>query len=137
MRFPILLLLMGSRQGALLLAALIFTVPSATLGQEIDFAREVLPILSNKCFVCHGPDTKKKNRLRLDSYEHATADRDGYHAIDPKDPAESEMLVRLHDKEDPMPPEDAEKQLSDAERKILIQWVKEGGTYARHWAFVP
>ena len=136
MRFPILLLLMGSRQGALLLAALIFTVPSATLGQEIDFAREVLPILSNKCFVCHGPDTKKKNRLRLDSYEHATADRDGYHAIDPKDPAESEMLVRLHDKEDPMPPEDAEKQLSDAERKILIQWVKEGGTYARHWAFV-
>ena len=136
MRFPILLLHMGSRQGAFLLAALIFTVPSATLGQEIDFAREVLPILSNKCFVCHGPDTKKKNQLRLDSHEHATADRDGYHAIDPKDPAESEMLVRLHDKEDPMPPEDAEKQLSDAERKILTQWVKEGGTYARHWSFV-
>ena len=136
MRFPILLPRTDARQGTLLFAALIFTAPSATLGQKIDFAREVLPILSNKCFVCHGPDTKKKKQLRLDSYEDATADRGGYHAIDPNNPAESEILARLHDKEDPMPPEDAEKQLPDAERKILTQWVKEGGTYARHWSFV-
>ncbi|MFP6883684.1 MAG: hypothetical protein VCA40_04585, partial [Roseibacillus sp.] len=69
MRFPILLPPTDARQGTLLFAALIFTAPSATLGQKIDFAREVLPILSNKCFVCHGPDTKKKKQLRLDSYE--------------------------------------------------------------------
>jgi hypothetical protein len=104
---------------------------------KIDFAREVLPILSNKCFVCHGPDTKKKKMLRLDSFGAAIADRGGYHAIDQKNPSDSEIIVRLHDKEDPMPPEDAEKQLTDAERGILIQWVKEGGNYAKHWSFVP
>lgn len=105
--------------------------------EKVDFAREVLPILSDKCFACHGPDTKKKDELRLDSYEAATADRGGYRAIDPEFPEDSEMLVRLHDTDDPMPPEDAEKQLTDAEREVLSRWVKEGGTYARHWAFVP
>lgn len=123
-----------SRALALLLAPL--CAPSA-LWAAPDFAREVLPILSNKCFVCHGPDTKKKKMLRLDSFESATADRGGYHAIDPKNPAESEIIVRLHDKEDPMPPEDAERQLTDAEREILTEWVKAGGDYAKHWSFVP
>ena len=47
----------------------------------VDFAREVLPILSNKCFVCHGPDSKKKALLRLDSFEGATRDLGGYRAI--------------------------------------------------------
>ncbi len=103
----------------------------------VDFAREILPILSNKCFVCHGPDAKKKDLVRLDSYEGATRELDGYKAIDPKDPAESEMIVRLQDAEEPMPPEDADKQLTPAERKLMIQWVKEGGQYAKHWAFVP
>ena len=103
----------------------------------IDFAREILPVLSNKCFVCHGPDTKKKDLVRLDSFEGATRELDGYKAIDPKNPAESEIIVRLQDAEEPMPPEDADKQLTPAERKLMIQWVKEGGQYAKHWAFVP
>ena len=50
----------------------------------VDFAREVLPILSDKCFACHGPDTKKKTDLRLDSFEGATADLGGYQAINPE-----------------------------------------------------
>jgi mono/diheme cytochrome c family protein len=114
-------------------------IPTLSLAAEppVDFAREVLPVLSNKCFVCHGPDVKKKTDLRLDSYAAATADRDGVRAIHPEKPAESEILVRIHDKEDPMPPEDAEKQLTDAERALLDRWVREGGNFAKHWAFVP
>ncbi len=120
-----------------LLAGLTIALAAAASAEKIDFAREILPILSNKCFVCHGPDTKKKKQLRLDSFEGATADRGGYHAIDPKNPADSEILVRLHDKEDPMPPEDAEKQLTEGERALLTRWAKEGGNYAGHWSFAP
>ena len=103
----------------------------------VDFSREILPILSNKCFVCHGPDGENKDVLRLDSFLEATRDLDGYKAIDPKMLEESELLVRLHDQEDPMPPRKAEKQLTAAERDVLTRWVKEGGKYTKHWAFVP
>ena len=104
--------------------------------KEVDFAREVLPILSNKCFVCHGPDTKKEEDLRLDSYEGATEDRDGLRAIDPDSLGDSELILRIHDEDDPMPPREAEKQLTSDEREILSRWVKEGGNYAKHWSFV-
>ncbi len=106
-------------------------------GKPVDFARQVLPVLSNKCFVCHGPDTKKKDLVRLDSYEGATRDLDGYKAIDPAAPAKSEILVRIHSEDDPMPPARAEKQLTDAERDLISRWIKQGGQYAKHWAFVP
>lgn len=115
----------------------IFPTFSQAVELPVDFAREVLPVLSNKCYVCHGPDVKKKTDLRLDSYAAATANRDGVHAVHPEKPEESEILVRIHDKEDPMPPEDAEKQLTDTERALLDRWVREGGNYAKHWAFVP
>lgn len=120
-----------------LLPAVILLTSASERAAAVDFAREVLPILSNKCFVCHGPDTKKKKELRLDSFEAATADRGGYRAIDPDHPEDSELLFRIHDADDPMPPEDAEKQLTDAEREILTEWVKQGGEYAKHWSFVP
>jgi hypothetical protein len=103
---------------------------------KVDFAREVLPVLSNKCFVCHGPDSKKKDVLRLDSREGATRDLGGYRAIDADSPEESEILARLHDGDDPMPPQKAEKKLTKKEREILSLWVKQGGEYAKHWAFV-
>ena len=120
---------------SLLLISLTIPSQSAEVG-EVDFARQILPILSNKCFACHGPDSKKPSELRLDSYKSATADRDGVKAIDPKNLTESEMLFRIHDNEDPMPPVDAEKQLTEEERKLLTSWVKSGGNYADHWAFV-
>ena len=62
----------------------------------VDFARQILPILSNKCFACHGPDTHGDEMLRLDSFASATADRGGYRAIDPESPEESELLARIH-----------------------------------------
>jgi len=113
-----------------------FMALTLNAAKPVDFAREVLPILSNKCFVCHGPDGEEKDVLRLDSFKEATRDLDGYKAIDPASPEKSEFLVRLHDKEDPMPPPKAEKQLTRVEVDILTRWVKEGGKYAKHWAFV-
>ena len=91
--------------------------------EPVDFAREILPVLSDKCFVCHGPDTKKKDLVRLDSFEGATRDLDGYKAIDPDALAESEIIARINDTDDPMPPEDAEKQLTADERKLIERWI--------------
>ena len=103
----------------------------------VDFSREILPILSNKCFVCHGPDSRKEDLLRLDSFEGATSDLGGYRAVDPGDLAKSKIIARIHDADDPMPPEDAEKHLTAAERALLKRWVLQGGGYTEHWAFVP
>ena len=108
-------------------ALIISQVHSAQEGEPVDFARKILPILSNKCFACHGPDSKKPSQLRLDSFAAATADRDGVRAIDTDKLEEREILFRIHDKEDPMPPDDAEKQLTEDERELLSQWVKGGG----------
>ena len=103
-------------RGILVLLTLASGALQKSVAKEVDFAREVLPILSNKCFVCHGPDTKKEEDLRLDSYEGATEDRDGLRAIDPDSLEDSELILRIHDGDDPMPPKDAEKQLTSEER---------------------
>lgn len=104
--------------------------------EQVDFATQVLPILSDKCFACHGPDTKKKSLVRLDSYQAATRDLGGYQALVPGDTKESEIVFRIHDAEDPMPPKDA-KPLTDQERNLIERWIAQGGAYANHWAFVP
>ncbi len=124
---------------ALFVAILLAPVDHRALAAEpVDFARQILPILSNKCFVCHGPDTHAdETDLRLDSFAGATVDRGGYQAINPAEPANSELLARIHDADDPMPPADAEKQLTAAERDLISRWVREGGQYAQHWSFVP
>ena len=105
--------------------------------KPVDFAREILPVLSNKCFVCHGPDSRKEDLLRLDSFEGATSDLGGYRAVDPGDLAKSEIIARIHDTDDPMPPEDSGKQLTPAERKLIERWALQGGGYSMHWAFIP
>jgi hypothetical protein len=121
---------------------LLAVLPLHAFGEQavdppVDFSREILPVLSDKCFVCHGPDTHDQDQLRLDTFQAATRDRGGYRAIDPDDPEQSEMLARLCDTDAPMPPEDAEKQLTDRERDLLCRWIRQGGQYAMHWAFLP
>ena len=113
------------------------SLASIEAADNVSFSREVLPILSNKCFVCHGPDAESKSDLRLDSQEGATTDLGGYRAIDSEHPENSELLKRIFSKDAPMPPADAEKQLTDEERQILKLWIEQGGEYATHWAFVP
>ena len=130
---------MDRTQTLIALAFALVLAHSAVSAAEkpVDFSREILPILSNKCFICHGPDSRKEDLLRLDSFEGATSDLGGYRAVDPGDLAKSEIIARIHDADDPMPPEDAEKHLTAAERALLKRWVLQGGGYTEHWAFVP
>ena len=104
---------------------------------KVDFSREILPVLSNKCFLCHGPDAHDKDLVRLDSIEGATADLGGYFAIDHRNPNDSELLNRIQSNRDPMPPKDFEKQHTNKEKDLLARWIKQGGKYTKHWAFVP
>jgi hypothetical protein len=133
MRFSVWYLIPGLTLSGLMATS---SAGAESSSDKVDFAREVLPILSNKCFACHGPDTQDEADLRLDSFEAATADRDGLRAIDPAKPEKSELLRRIHSKDEPMPPADAEKQLTNTERDILSRWVKQGGEYGQHWSFV-
>lgn len=105
---------------------------------DIDFARQIRPILSNRCFVCHGPDEATREAdLRLDTKEGAFADLGGYSAVAPGKPDESELLVRISE-EDPdmrMPPSGMEP-LSKEEIALIRRWIETGATWNDHWSFV-
>lgn len=107
---------------------------------EIDFARTIRPILSDKCFVCHGPDKGTlKAGLRLDQRELALREKDGITAIVPGNASMSEMVKRIFatDADDRMPPADAKNPLSESERQLLKTWIEQGARYEGHWAFEP
>jgi mono/diheme cytochrome c family protein len=106
-------------------------------GEAPDYNRQVRPLLARHCFACHGPDDgHRQANLRLDTREGATANRKRT-AIVPGKPAESVLLARLRDHDNPMPPVEAGDRLSDADIRILEQWIAGGAPYAPHWAFVP
>ncbi|EMI58553.1 protein containing Cytochrome C, Planctomycete, partial [Rhodopirellula sallentina SM41] len=105
---------------------------------EVDFNRDVRPILSDKCFKCHGPDAaNQESSFRVDSFENATSDLGGYFGIVPGDLESSELHLRIHDEDDPMPPAGDLKKLSPEEIEILDQWISDGAQFEAHWAFVP
>ena len=122
---------------ALALAASVLPGIAVEAGEKIDFSSDILPILSDKCFICHGPDEKTLEAdLRLDSFEGATRDLGGYAALVPGDPDKSELFFRILDTEDPMPPTKSKLTLSTVEIDLLRQWIEQGGEYSEHWAFV-
>ena len=117
------------------------STPSVAIAQTIDFNRDVRPILSDHCFACHGPDAGKgrKAGLRLDTPEGAFALlKSDQRAIVPGDIDESALVARIHqtDDEEVMPPPDFKRPLTPDQKKILTQWIAQGGRYAKHWAFV-
>ena len=104
-----------------------------------DFNNEVLPILANNCFQCHGPDAKaRKANLRLDLREGATMDLGGYQAVSPGKPEESEIIIRIlsDDPDEVMPPPKVRKQLTANQTEILRKWIASGAEYREHWAFI-
>lgn len=109
---------------------------------ELDYNLHVKPILSDKCFACHGPDpSKRKAELRLDLAEFSFAslpETPGKVAIDPGNPEGSEVFHRIlsTDPEYLMPDPKSHHTLSDKEKAILIKWIEEGAVYKPHWAFV-
>ena len=106
----------------------------------LDFNRDVRPILSDRCFACHGPDAgTRKAGLRLDTPEGAYAAlRGGGHAVVPGDldASEAARRIRSDDPDDVMPPPELKRPLADAERAILLRWIEEGAEYKPHWSFV-
>ena len=110
------------------------------LPSKIDFNRDIRPILSNKCFACHGPDARhRKAKLRLDQEKSAKAKRDDGYVIVPGKPASSELVKRItsNDEFTQMPPPSAKKPLTKREIALLTAWVKQGAVWAKHWAYVP
>ncbi|MBK1880622.1 DUF1553 domain-containing protein [Pelagicoccus mobilis] len=118
-----------------------FLVAAASLSaEEISFNEDIRPILSDRCFKCHGPDAEnQKSEFRLDTFEHATADIDGIQGIVPGNLDDSEFHYRIHtdESEDMMPPPKSNLKLSDREKELLDQWILQGAEYDTHWAFKP
>lgn len=121
-------------------SALALTVP-VLRGAEVSFNRDIRPILSDKCFHCHGPDEKeRKSKLRMDSRESALkGGKSGEPAIVPGKPEASELIKRIttKDEDDLMPPAKLHKPVSKTEVDLLRKWIAGGAEYAGHWAFIP
>lgn len=101
--------------------------------QAVDFQQKVRPLLSDKCFQCHGPDEKQREaELRLDIQSSAH-----HSAIIPGRADESELIARItsNDPDEKMPPPDSGKTLDAANIETLRQWIDEGAAYQGHWSF--
>ncbi|QDU68137.1 PSD1 and planctomycete cytochrome C domain-containing protein [Engelhardtia mirabilis] len=107
----------------------------------VRYSRDVRPLLSDRCFLCHGPDEAARAAdLRLDTHAFATAERDGGPAIVPGDAEASELWYRIttDDAEDAMPPKRSHRErFSAQERELIRRWIDDGAQYEEHWAFVP
>ena len=115
---------------------------SVLLAKEVSFNRDIRPILSNKCFSCHGPDKHdRKAELRLDISEGsdgAYREKDGIFALKPGSLDDSELWHRIisEDSEEVMPPPEANKKLLTVQEKELIkEWISSGAKYEKFWAF--
>jgi hypothetical protein len=129
---------MTATVATLLLAAAVGSLRGA---EPIRFSRDVLPILSDNCFGCHGPDEKgRKGGLRLDTHEGALGKgKSGAPAIVPQDSARSEVIRRLltADADDVMPPPKSNRHLTPAQVELLKRWIDEGAAWGKHWAYEP
>jgi len=107
---------------------------------KLEFNWDVRPILSDKCFACHGFDAKTREAgLRLDTEEGAYSLKDGVQAIKPGALQESEVWHRIThaDEDELMPPPESNKSLTEGEKEVLKRWIEDGAKYQPHWAFVP
>ncbi len=111
---------------------LLLTAPSAA-EEGVRFSRDVLPILSENCFACHGPDeSQRKADLRLDTQEGALS------ALSPENPAESKLLLRVLSIDDEVvmpPPTSHKKRLTARQAETLRRWIEAGAPWGKHWAF--
>jgi hypothetical protein len=121
-----------------------FICVPARADDAVSFNRDIRPLLSDRCFACHGPhEAKRKGNLRLDipdGEQGALRVRDGYHVIKQGDPDSSEVWSRLttDDAAERMPPADSgKKPLTDAQKELIRRWILQGAPYEKFWAFVP
>ncbi|MHA7128386.1 PSD1 and planctomycete cytochrome C domain-containing protein [Algoriphagus namhaensis] len=138
------LLIMQALGGMLLIACQEKTSENVLLaeGEQVSYNFHIRPILSDKCFACHGPDSKKREAdLRLDTEAGAFAalkESPGKFALVSRDPQNSEVYHRIFS-EDPgevMPPPESNLVLTEEEKILITRWIEEGAKYEPHWAFV-
>ncbi len=125
-------------------AMLLWTVPCPLAlsadPAKVDFNFQIRPLLSDRCFTCHGPDEKaRKKKLRLDTRDGLFKELDdGGAVVRPGDVSKSDLLRRIFaTDDDQMPPEKSKLKLSEAEKDLLKRWVAQGAEYKGHWAFNP
>ncbi len=115
--------------------------PAAAADPAVDFTRDVRPILSNRCFACHGPDAaERESGLRLDTATGILAPADsGKPAIVPGSAAQSELIrrVSIHEADERMPPPEFGKPLEPREIELLKRWIDQGANFVGHWAYQP
>lgn len=108
---------------------------------KVDFNFQIRPLLSDRCYRCHGPDAgSREGKLRLDTRDGALKELDdGWAVIKPGQPEKSELISRIltDNEDDLMPPPDSHLKLSPTEKELLKRWVSEGAEYKSHWAFLP
>jgi uncharacterized protein DUF1553/uncharacterized protein DUF1549/cytochrome c len=118
-------------------------IENMAIADKIDYNFHVRPILSDKCFFCHGPDAnKRESDLRLDTEEGLYAllkDNDTQHAIVRGAPESSEVYRRIttEDISEIMPPPESNLSLTEREIQIIEKWIQQGAEYKPHWAYVP
>ena len=111
--------------------------------EVVDYNFDIKPILSDRCYKCHGPDANKREAgLRIDVEESAFSElpeNPGKFAIVAGRPDQSELYRRIMswDPDQMMPPPDSQLSLSPYERKLLKKWIDQGGKFEKHWAFIP
>jgi hypothetical protein len=125
-----------------LVRLLLLTGATTALATEpVDFNFQIRPLLSDRCFNCHGPDpSSRKARLRLDTLEGLRKELpDGGAVVKPGQPDQSELIRRIfaESEDDVMPPPETNLQLTPAEMELLQRWIAEGAEYKSHWAFLP
>jgi hypothetical protein len=116
--------------------AAIVIAPLAGTADTVSYNRDIRPVLSDKCFRCHGPDPgARKAKLRLDVRESAVEKK----AIVPGRPEESELIRRITSNraDHVMPPPETHKRVMPSEAARLHSWIAEGAKYERHWAYIP
>ena len=117
------------------------TASAQSVPDRIDFNQHVRPILSNHCWSCHGRDESgRQGGLRLDQRAAALLPGEsGRTAVVPGQPADSEVIRRIHSSDDQavMPPPETQRPLSPAQQQILQKWIEQGAEYSEHWAFIP
>jgi len=129
----------------LLFSTVLSVVPSVSCltaqDEPVEFNEHIRPLLSNKCFACHGPDANKREAgLRLDRQESATAVlASGIRAIVPNDLNQSELWQRINSDDEftRMPPPEHSTPLSSIEKQLIKRWIQQGANYQTHWAFIP
>ncbi len=119
-----------------LLLALLFLPLQAE--EPISYNKHIRPILSENCFYCHGQDPKtREGDVALHLAEFAYKDHKGTTPIVPGNTEDSEVIFRIFDGDDPMPPEDSNRSLTGKEKALIKKWVEQGAKYEDHWSFVP